>query len=257
MKNLKATDSLRENKPSSVDEKEVAQFSAIAAEWWDVNGKFKPLHQLNPVRLGYIRDQICAHFDRDPTAPLPLKGLTILDVGCGGGLVTEPLCRMGATVTGLDASQENIKIAAEHALKSNLDITYLATTAEDLANDKKQFDVVIALEIVEHVANLDIFMEACCAMIKDKGMTILSTLNRTPKSFLLGIVAAEYILRWLPRGTHDWHKFLRPSELVRHLRQNTCQTTDLTGLIYSPISQKFSLNKDDLDVNYMLTAVLA
>ena len=240
--------------PSSIDEKEVKQFSDIASEWWNPDGKFKPLHQLNPVRLSSIRDQLCAHFDRDPKSPEPLKGLSILDIGCGGGLVTEPLSRMGATVTGVDASPENIAVASKHATGQGLDIEYLATTAEDLAAIERQFDAVIALEIVEHVGNLDLFMEACCAMIKQNGCHILSTLNRTPKSFLMGIVAAEYILRWVPKGTHSWQKFLRPSELNRYLQQNGCQINDITGLIYNPIKRQFELNAEDLDVNYIMTA---
>ena len=233
---------------STIDSDEVAQFAVLANQWWDENGPFKPLHRLNPVRIGYLRDQLIAHFGK-------IEGLSVADIGCGGGLVTEPFARLGAKVTGVDAAPENIAAAKNHAKEAGLSITYLATTAERLAAEGKKFDVVFALEIVEHVSDVGLFIDSITTLVKPGGLLVLSTLNRTPKSFALGIVAAEYILRWLPRGTHDWKKFLKPSELAEHLGENGFKPIDMTGLIYSPLSRQFSLDKDDLDVNYLLTAV--
>lgn len=239
---------------TTIDAEEVANFSRIAAEWWDINGKFKPLHLLNPTRISYLKTQILNHFNLTDTGTEPLKKLTILDVGCGGGLVCEPLTRLGATVTGLDASEENIGIAKEHAEKSGLSIAYLANSVENVAQNKEKYDVVLALEIIEHVADIPLFVESCLGCLKENGVIIFSTLNRTHKSYLLGIIAAEYILRWVPRGTHQWKKFVKPSELVRLLEHNGVKTKDTSGLVYNPLTQEFSLNKHDLDVNYFLTA---
>lgn len=232
---------------------EVNSFNALANEWWDENGPMKPLHKLNPTRIQHLKQQICAKFNRDPHAALPLKGLKILDVGCGGGIVCEPLARLGADVTGADAAPDNIKIAKTHADARNLKITYKNELAEDLAKSKSKYDVVLALEIVEHVDNLPFFLESCASLTKKDGVLIISTLNRNPKSFLLGIVAAEYILHWVPKGTHDWRKFLKPSEVARHMDAHDLSPIDVTGLIYSPISKSFSLSKKDLDVNYFMT----
>jgi 2-polyprenyl-6-hydroxyphenyl methylase/3-demethylubiquinone-9 3-methyltransferase len=230
----------------------------MAAQWWDESGPMKPLHRLNPVRMEYIRGQICTHFGHDAQSFTSLAGLRIADIGCGGGLVTEPLCRMGADVTGVDAGAENIKVAREHARQQGLEIDYKATTVEKLAaQEAGKFDVVTALEIIEHVADPALFIASCCKLVKKNGMLILSTLNRTPKSFALGIVAAEYILRWVPAGTHDWKKFVKPSELARPLAQQGLKTIDISGLVYNPLKRSFGISRTDMDVNYLLTAVRA
>lgn len=242
---------------STIDAQEVENFSRIAEEWWDINGPFKPLHLLNPTRISYLKSQILSHFNRPDSLSEPLKKLSILDVGCGGGLVCEPLTRLGATVTGLDASERNISIAKEHADKSGLSIAYLADSVENLARQKEKYDVVLALEIIEHVADIPLFIESCLGCLKKDGIIIFSTLNRTHKSYLLGIVAAEYILRWVPKGTHQWKKFIKPSELVKFLEHNSMKARDITGLIYNPISKEFSLHPRDLDVNYFLSATKA
>jgi len=243
---------------TTIDPEEVANFSAIAEEWWDENGAFKPLHKLNPTRLKYIRAQICEHYGKAPQSIDALKGLSVLDIGCGGGLVAEPMARTGAIVTGIDASEENIAIAESHAKSSGItkkQLSYKATSAEDLLpSTKKRYDVVTALEIVEHVADLSLFIETAAKLVKPGGLIIFSTLNRTPRSFALGIVAAEYILRWVPRGTHSWNKFVRPSELSRHLREQNLSAEDITGLVYNPLHDTFSMDKKDLAVNYFLTA---
>lgn len=233
---------------SSIDIQEIENFSKDAARWWDEDGPFKPLHRLNPVRLSYIKAQICAHFGRDEKDLNALKTLKILDIGCGGGLVCEPLARMGATVTGVDADPVAIEVAKEHG--EGLHIDYFNTTAEDLS---KKFDVVLALEILEHVASPQDFVASVSKLVKPGGMAIFSTLNRNPKSFLLGIVAAEYLLRWVPRGTHRWKKFIRPSELARMARPAGFEPYDITGLVFDPLSQTFRLSKPDPDVNYLLT----
>lgn len=241
----------KKSQRSTIDAEEVRQFDALGAQWWNENGPMKPLHQLNPVRMEYLRDRICAHYGRDTQRPAPLKGLRILDVGCGGGLVAEPLSRLGADVTGIDAGAANIKVAAAHAKDHGLDITYKAMPVEKMTG---MFDVVTALEIVEHVADPALFLSACCARVKKGGLIILSTLNRTPKSYLLGIVAAEYILRWVPAGTHDWKKFLKPSELARPLKEEGFTVEDIRGLVYNPLAREFALSETDVDVNYFLTA---
>lgn len=240
---------------STIDEKDVQQFEQLGEKWWDESGPMKPLHRLNPTRLDYIRRSACAHFGRDADKVGTLKGLTALDIGCGGGLVAEPLARMGLDVTGADAGPENIRIAKAHAKAEGLKIDYQATTAEALADSGKQYDIVTALEIVEHVADVPLFLSACAALVKPGGMLIVSTLNRTAKSFALGIVAAEYILRWLPAGTHDWKKFLKPSEVAAPLTAAGLKLTDVRGLTYHPLTDTFALSADDLDVNYFVTAV--
>jgi 2-polyprenyl-6-hydroxyphenyl methylase / 3-demethylubiquinone-9 3-methyltransferase len=240
----------REN---TVDPAEIARFSALADAWWDPEGEFRPLHRFNPVRLGYIRDQICDHFDRDKRSLKPLEGLTILDVGCGGGLVTEPIARMGAKASAIDASERNIGVAGLHAEQGGLDIEYRIAAAETLAAEEKQFDVVMALEIVEHVADIDLFMASCAALTKPGGLLFVATLNRTAKSFTLAIVGAEYILRWMPRGTHQWKKFVKPSELAHSLAGNDAEIIDMTGVTYNPLKDDWRLSKD-VAVNYMLCA---
>jgi 2-polyprenyl-6-hydroxyphenyl methylase / 3-demethylubiquinone-9 3-methyltransferase len=237
---------------SSVAREEVEKFSKDAPRWWDENGPFAPLHRLNPARLAYIREQICKHYELDTTSLKALDGLKIVDIGCGGGLVCEPVARMGAIVTGLDADPVAIETAKAHATSSALSITYENKAAEDT---KTTFDVVLALEIIEHVKDPVEFVESCAKLVKPGGMLIFSTLNRTPKAFALGIVAAEYILRWLPRGTHDWKKFVKPSELTKYIRNCYLQPVDISGLIYNPLKNDFEISKTDINVNYLLTVV--
>jgi 2-polyprenyl-6-hydroxyphenyl methylase / 3-demethylubiquinone-9 3-methyltransferase len=243
---------MAETAHSTVDEGEIERFSRIAEEWWDPHGKFAPLHRLNPTRLGYIRDHAASHWQRDPLSGSPLDGLSLLDIGCGGGLLCEPMARMGATVTGIDAAGRNIATARLHAEGQGLAIDYREATAEVLAGEGREFDIVLALEIVEHVADIDLFLRSCGQLTKPGGLVFLSTLNRTAKAWALAIAGAEYLLRWLPRGTHDWKKFLKPSEVVRGLRSGGVETQEIVGVVYSPLSRAWSLNKRDLDVNYML-----
>ena len=238
---------------ATVDPDEVARFSAMAEAWWDPDGDFAPLHRLNPVRLGYLRDRLCAHFGRDSRALRPFEGLSVLDVGCGGGLIAEPLARLGAAVTGIDASARNIGIAAAHAAETGLEIDYRATAAEALAASGARFDAVLALEIVEHVADIELFLESCAALLRSGGALALATLNRTPKSYLFANVGAEYVLRWLPRGTHDWNKFVRPSELSDGLSRYGVAVSDITGVCYSPLTGDWRLDRD-VAVNYMMFA---
>jgi 2-polyprenyl-6-hydroxyphenyl methylase/3-demethylubiquinone-9 3-methyltransferase len=236
----------------SVDDKEIEQFSRIADEWWDETGKFAPLHKINPVRLAFIRDHILARFSRDVTQHTPLHGISILDIGCGGGLVSEPLARLGAEMHGIDASYQNIQVASLHSDRMNVNVIYEQTTAEQLVSDKKQYNVVLALEIVEHVAHVEMFLESCASLVKPGGMLIISTLNRTMKSLAMAKIGAEYILRWLPRGTHDWRKFLRPSEIIMPLQDQGLQKHDAQGMIFNPLKNRWSMSSTDLDVNYYL-----
>lgn len=235
---------------STIDPAEIEKFAAMAEAWWDPIGKFRPLHRLNPVRVQFIRDRVAAHFGRDPLAPDPLAGLSLVDVGCGGGLLTEPMARLGATATGIDATRRNIEIARVHAGQSGTAITYLPCAAEDLVAAGQTFDVVLAMEIVEHVADVDAFLGALRQLLKPGGLLFMATMSRTAKSYALAIVGAEYILRWLPKGTHDWSRFIRPSELARGLRQHGLGIAELTGVSYSPLKDNFRLS-GDLDVNYM------
>ena len=237
---------------STANQEEINQFERLADRWWDEKGPFRPLHRLGPVRMGYLIEQIQNHFEILPQNQL--KNLSFLDVGCGGGLVCEPLARLGAKVTGLDGGAENIEAAKIHAEAQNLKINYQMSLAENWAKQGERYDVVLALEIIEHVADPTFFVETCFKLLKPGGLIIFSTLNRTPKSYALGIVAAERILHWVPQGTHDWNKFVRPSELSFWLREHGAKVKDICGLIYSPFTQKFSLNKNDIDVNYFLTA---
>ena len=238
----------------TVDPEDIARFSAIAAEWWDPTGKFRPLHRLNPLRLTYIRDTVCRRLGRDPLAPEPLAGLRVVDIGCGGGLLSEPVARMGAKVVGVDAAERNVKTAAAHAAETGTPVDYRATTAEALAASGERFDVVLAMEVIEHVADVDLFVKSCADLLAPGGVLFLATLNRTPKSFALAIVGAEYILRWMPRGTHNWRQFLRPSEMAAAVRAHGLAIRDLAGVTYNPLLDEFKLNPRDLDVNYMAWA---
>lgn len=238
---------------ASVDPAEVARFAAMAEEWWDPHGKFRPLHRLNPTRLAFIRDRAAAHFGRDAKAPEPFAGLRLLDVGCGGGLLCEPMARLGAEVVGIDAAERNVKIARAHATAAGLDIDYRHASAEALAAHGESFDLVLNMEVVEHVADTDSFLGACCRLMRPGGAMVLATLNRTPQSFALAIIGAEYVLRWLPRGTHDWRKFVRPSELEAALARHGADVVARTGVAYNPLTDGWRLS-DDLSVNYMVFA---
>ena len=237
----------------TVDPEEIRRFSALAEEWWAPEGKFRPLHQLNPVRLAFIREHAVRRFRLDPALRSPLAGIDAVDIGCGGGLLAEPIRRMGARVVGLDAEAEGLDVARRHAAEQGLEIDYRQGTAEALAASGAAFDLVLVLEILEHVADRDAFLTACSALVKPGGLLVAATLNRTPKAFALAIVGAEYLLRWLPRGTHDWRKFVRPSELAAGLRRGGLAIEALTGVAYDPISGSWRLSPD-LDVNYMIAA---
>jgi 2-polyprenyl-6-hydroxyphenyl methylase / 3-demethylubiquinone-9 3-methyltransferase len=237
----------------SVDPQEVAKFDRLAADWWDPNGPMRPLHRINPVRLGYVRDRLCGRFGRDPALRKPLAGLTVLDIGCGGGLIAEPLSRLGADVTGLDAAAENLRVAREHARQSGLKIDYRDDTAEALAAKARRFDAVLALEVVEHVADVPAFLTAVASLVKPGGALVLSTLNRTAKAFLQAVVGAEYVLRWLPRGTHNWRRFQRPAEIARALCAAGLTVEDLTGMTLDLRSGEWRLG-GDAAVNYLMAA---
>jgi 2-polyprenyl-6-hydroxyphenyl methylase/3-demethylubiquinone-9 3-methyltransferase len=235
------------------DPVELQRFAALADRWWDETGPLAPLHKLNPVRLAYIRDRICLQFGRDPLADQPLEGLSTLDVGCGGGLLCEPLARLGATVTGIDPTPASIDVASRHAGAAGLTIDYRVAAADELVAERRRFDLVCAMEVVEHVADQEGFLQVCAALVAPGGGMVLATLNRTFRAFALGIVAAEYILGWLPRGTHSWSRFMRPSEAARALRSAGLTIEDLTGVVYDPLRDRFRLSRDPA-VNYMLFA---
>jgi len=237
----------------SVDPREVEQFARMAATWWDPRGPMAPLHKLNPVRLAYVRDRAAERFGRDPKLLGCLKGLRMLDIGCGGGLLSEPLARLGAEMTGIDPAAENIEIARAHAAETGVTADYRATTAEALAEAGERFDLVLAMEVVEHVVDVPAFVATCAAMVKPGGLLMMATLNRTLKSFALAIVGAEYILRWLPRGTHQWDKFVKPEELETAIEGNGLRVIAERGVIYNPLADRWQLSSD-MDVNYMLAA---
>jgi len=238
---------------SSVDQAEIERFSRHAADWWNARGPMAALHKFNPVRLGYIRDQVAACFDRDPKKLDCLKGLRMLDIGCGGGILSEPLARLGAEMVGADPSEDNINAAQTHAETAGLAVDYRAITAEELAADGERFDVVLAMEVVEHVIDVRAFVASCATMVKPGGLMIAATLNRTLKSFALAIVGAEYVLRWVPRGTHQWDKFVTPVELENAMERAGLQVTGERGVIYNPFADRWQLSSD-MDVNYMLVA---
>jgi len=236
---------------ASVDAAEVAKFSALAAEWWDPAGKFAPLHRFNPVRLSFIKAEAAAHFGRDPRGLRPFEGLSLLDIGCGGGLLAEPMARLGFAVTGADASEKNIGTARAHAAQSGLDIAYHATTAEALVG--RQFDIVLNMEVVEHVADVAAYLNACAALIRPGGLTLVATMNKTLKSLALAKIGAEYVLNWLPRGTHDWNRFLPPTELRAMLEESGLTICKTQGVSFNPIAWDWVLSSD-VDVNYMVVA---
>ena len=238
---------------STVNPEEIKNFESQSQHWWDETGPFKPLHQINPHRIQFIKSEICDHFSKDPSTPSPLQSLSILDVGCGGGLVCEPLKRLGGDITGIDAGEQNISVASAHAKDMGLDIHYSHQTAEDLVESGQQFDVVLALEIVEHVQDVPLFLASLERLVKPGGLLIMSTLNRTLKSFALGIVAAEYVLRWVPKGTHQWKQFVEPAELTFHLEDLGFEPKSIKGLTYNPLKKGWSLSRDT-DVNYFLSA---
>ena len=240
---------------NTIDPAEVAKFEAMAAEWWDPHGKFKPLHMLNPCRLDYITSQIAAEFDRDLTGPMPFAGLRLLDIGCGGGLLSEPMARLGAEVVGADAAAGNIPVARVHAEQSGLKVDYRHTTAEALAAAGEQFDVVLNMEVVEHVADPLAFLTACQQLLKPGGLHICSTINRNPKSYAVAIVGAEVIMRWLPRGTHEWTKFITPDELYDLLGQAGMDPVDRKGFVFNPLGWSWSISARDLSVNYVTASV--
>jgi 2-polyprenyl-6-hydroxyphenyl methylase/3-demethylubiquinone-9 3-methyltransferase len=246
----------RKRRPTTAAEDEVRRFAAIAHGWWDPMGDFKPLHRLNPVRLAFIRDNLVGHFRRDPRAEAPLAGLSVLDIGCGGGLIAEPMRRLGARVAGIDADEQAIQVARAHARAAGLDIDYRRRLPEELSREKGRYDVVLNLEVVEHVADVDAFLAAAAKLMKPKGAMLLSTINRTLKSLALAKIGAEYVLRWLPAGTHDWRKFVRPAELAESLARAGLEIGEMRGLAYNPIADDWRLGRD-LAVNYMAFATKA
>ena len=240
---------------NTVDPGEIAKFEAMAAEWWDLNGKFKPLHQMNPCRLSYITAQIAAEFGRDLTGPQPFKGLRILDIGCGGGLLSEPMARLGADVVGADAAARNIPVAQLHVEQSGLTIDYRHTTAEALAEAGEVFDAVLNMEVVEHVSDPLAYLTACRTLLKPGGLMVCSTLNRNTKSFAMAIVGAEWVMRWLPKGTHDWKKFITPEELYDLIRRAGLDPVDRKGMVFNPLAWSWSLSDRDLSVNYVTASI--
>ena len=238
---------------STIDPAEVARFEGIAKTWWDPKGPMAVLHKFNPVRLTYIRDLACERFGRDPKTMRALEGLSLVDIGCGGGVLCEPLARLGAQVTGLDPAPTNVAVATAHAEAGGLAIDYRQQTIETLVADGARYDIVLAMEVVEHVADVEAFVAACCAAVKPGGLLVMATLNRTLKSYALAIVGAEYVLRWLPRGTHDWDKFVTPDELGDAIERGGLELGEATGVVYNPLTDRWSASRDT-DVNYMLAA---
>ena len=234
---------------TTINKEEIQKFSNLADQWWDVKGKFKPLHLFNPIRIEYITDQIKLHFNLKSREHNYLNGLKILDIGCGGGLISEPMARLGANVTGIDASEKNIKVAEIHSKKSGLKIKYLNKSPEQLKHE--EFDVILNLEVVEHVENVDLYMSSCKNLLKKNGLMFTATLNRTFISYLKAIIGAEYILRWLPIGTHDWNKFIKPEELEKNLEDKNFRTVDIKGLEFNPIRKKWK-KSENLSVNYII-----
>ena len=235
---------------TTINKEEIQKFSKLADQWWDVNGKFKPLHMFNPIRIEYILEEISKHFKLNRNKKLLLKNLEILDIGCGGGLISEPMARLGGNITGIDASEKNIKIASLHSKENNLKITYLNKSPEQL-DEKEKFDIILNLEIVEHVDNLDLYLKSCYRLLKKNGLMFTATINRTFASYIKAIIGAEYILRWLPIGTHDWNKFIKPEEMQKKLIDKKFLTNDIKGLEFNPIFNKWK-KSEDLSVNYII-----
>ena len=235
---------------STINKEEIQKFSKLAEEWWDVKGKFKPLHMFNPIRIDYIIGKIKQHFNIQSEESKLLKNFNILDIGCGGGLISEPMARLGGSVTGIDASEKNIKVAKVHANQNKLDICYLNKSPEQM-NEIEKFDIILNLEVVEHVDNVNLFIESCSKLLKKNGIMFTATINRTITSYLKAIVGAEYVLRWLPIGTHDWNKFLKPEELEKYLESKKLKTVDVTGLNFTPIINRWK-KTTDLSVNYII-----
>jgi 2-polyprenyl-6-hydroxyphenyl methylase/3-demethylubiquinone-9 3-methyltransferase len=238
---------------TTINPEEIAKFAAMAEEWWDPTGKFKPLHKFNPVRLGYIREKAIAHFGLDGSKRQPFEGLKILDIGCGGGLLSEPMARLGAKVTGVDAGEKNIRIAALHASQSMLDIDYRATTAETLAAAGEKFDIVLNMEVVEHVDNVPLYMKSCADLVAPGGLLFTATINRTLRAYALAIVGAEQVLRWLPKGTHDYAKFLTPEEISALVTRNGLKVVEKTGVVFHPLADEWRRSRDT-GINYMVLA---
>jgi 2-polyprenyl-6-hydroxyphenyl methylase/3-demethylubiquinone-9 3-methyltransferase len=238
---------------TTINKEEIQKFSRLANEWWDVNGKFKPLHMFNPIRIEYILDIALSHFKINKSKNLPLKNLKILDIGCGGGLISEPMSRLGANITGIDASSKNIEIAKIHAKKNNLKINYQNNSPEQM-NKKDQYDLILNLEVVEHVDNLDLYLQACSDLLKKDGLIFTATLNKSFTSFIKAIIGAEYVLRWLPIGTHDWNKFLKPEDLEEKLNNFDISTKDISGLEFNPFTQKWK-RSNNLSVNYIIAGI--
>ena len=238
---------------TTINKEEIQKFSNLADEWWDVNGKFKPLHMFNPIRIEYIIEEISNHYKLDKKKENLLNNLKILDIGCGGGLISEPMCRLGGDVTGIDAAEKNIKVASIHSKKSNLKISYLNKSPEQLEK-KKSFDIILNLEIVEHVDNLDLYLKSCSNLLKKNGLMFTATLNRTFTSYIKAIVGAEYMLRWLPIGTHDWNKFVKPEELEKKLFDENFTTKNINGLSFNPFLKRWK-KTNDLAVNYIICSV--
>ena len=233
---------------TTVNKKEIEKFSRMAEEWWDVEGKFKPLHKFNPIRIKYIKESVIENFKLQNNEKLPLNGINLLDIGCGGGLLSEPMCRLGATVTGIDASAKNIEIAKIHAKKNNLNINYVCTSPEKI--QKEKFDVILNMEIVEHVENVNLFLNSSSSLLKKDGLMFVATINKTLKSYLFAIIGAEYILRWLPIGTHEWEKFIKPDDLKNILSKFDMTMIKTDGVKFNPILDKWSLSKDT-SINYI------
>jgi 2-polyprenyl-6-hydroxyphenyl methylase/3-demethylubiquinone-9 3-methyltransferase len=238
---------------STIDQAEVDRFTAMAAEWWDPTGKFRPLHKFNPSRLTWLKEEVCRHYRRDRNAADSFTGLRFLDIGCGGGLLAEPIARLGGDTVGIDPSRANIEVARIHARQSGLAIDYRIATAEDLADAGEQFDVVLAMEVIEHVADVDLFLDACARLVKPGGLLFVATLNRTLRAFALAIVGAEYILRWLPTGTHQWDRFVKPQELTEGMERTGLRIVGETGVIYDPLADQWRLSRD-MAVNYAIVA---
>ncbi len=235
---------------TTINKEEIQKFSKLADEWWDVNGKFKPLHMFNPIRIEYILEEISKHFKLNRNKKHFLKNLEILDIGCGGGLISEPMARLGGNITGIDASEKNIKVASLHSKENNLKITYLNKSPEQL-DEKEKFDIILNLEIVEHVDNLDLYLKSCYKLLKKNGLMFTATINRTFSSYIKAIIGAEYILRWLPIGTHDWNKFIKPEEMQKKLSDIKFSTNDIKGLEFNPIFNKWK-KSENLSVNYIV-----